>query len=260
MSYGDNPTRRPLPPPSGAPVDLPTPPGFGTAWPAPTVPGGPKRPHRRTDPWAFVAIGLVVVIGLGAALVVLRRDDKQGPCEAGTKWRQAPTNRTEGTPLSTGTEAGIIAGGALIGFSSRTEAAAMGHVDDFVSVGRSEFDAIDRVPREGLLFRERSSTGVPGRYFYSAEGAVFEVRNLRGLGAVGLTPSNAIPIPRDGLDSARRIPPTGTLLRIGDDDTTWVIDGGARRFADSVCDNARRPPLPADRHLLDAIPIAPSQH
>ena len=200
-----------------------------------------------------------MVIGLGAALVVLRRDDKQGPCEAGAKWEQAPTNRTEGTVLSSGTQAGIVHGGALIGFPNQQEAAAMGHVDDFVAIEPSEFDAIDRVPREGLLFRERSSAGEPGRYFYSAAGAVFEVRNLSGLDAVGLTPSNAIPIPRNGLDGARRVPPTGTLLRVGGEDDTWVIDGGARRLADSVCDDALRSPLPADRDLLDDIPVAPGE-
>jgi hypothetical protein len=217
------------------------------------------RPPRRTDPWAFVAIGLIVVIGLGAALYALRRgrDGAKGPCEAGAKWAQAPTNRTEGTVLSSGSEAGIVHGGALIGFPSQAEAAAMGHVDDFVAIDRSEFDAIDRVPREGLLFRERSIAGEPGRYFYSAAGAVFEVKHLRGLQAVGLTPSNAIPIPRHGLDSARRVPPTGTLLRIGGEDDTWVVDGGARRIADRVCDDALRSPLPADPTLLDAIPLAP---
>jgi hypothetical protein len=40
---------------------------------------------------------LIVVTGLGAALYALRRDDPKGPCEAGVKWAQAPTNRTEGT-------------------------------------------------------------------------------------------------------------------------------------------------------------------
>jgi hypothetical protein len=248
---GERPPRQPLPPPSGRPVDLPHPPGE-TAFDA-----APLRPRRRTDPWAFVAIGLTVVIGLGAAFVVLRLDDAKGPCEAGAKWEQAPTNRTEGTVLSSGSEAGVVHGGALIGFPDQQEAAAMGHVDDFVAVSQSEFDAIDRVPREGLLFRERSTGGRPGRYFYSAAGAVFEVKNLSGLAAVGLTPSNAIPIPRNGLDSARRVPPTGTLLRIGDQDDTWVVDGGARRVADRVCDNGLRSPLPADRDLLDAIPVAP---
>jgi hypothetical protein len=230
---------------------LPTPPG------ATPVDAVPVRSRRGADPWAFVAIGLIVVIGLGVALFVLRPDDKHGPCEAGAKWEQAPTNRTEGTVVSSGTEAGIVHGGALIGFPNQQEAAAMGHVDDFVAIEPSEFDAIDRVPREGLLFRERSSAGEPGRYFYSAAGAVFEVRNLSGLDAVGLTPSNAIPIPRHGLDAARRVPPTGTLLRIGGEDDTWVIDGGARRLADSVCDDASRAPLPADHDLLDDIPVAP---
>jgi hypothetical protein len=250
---GERPPREPLPPPSGRRVDLPTPAG------ARPVEAVPVPPRRRTDPWAFVAIGLIVVIGLGAALFVLRQDDTKGPCEAGAKWEQAPTNRTEGTVLSSGTEAGIVHGGALIGFPNQQEAAAMGHVDDFVAVDQPEFDAIDRVPREGLLFHERSSAGAPGRYFYSAAGAVFEVGDLSGLDAVGLTPSNAVPIPRNGLDAARRVPPTGTLLRIGGEDETWVVDGGARRIADSVCDDPLRAPLPADPGLLDAIPVAPRE-
>jgi hypothetical protein len=86
--------------------------------------------------------------------------------------------------LSSGSEAGIVHGGALIGFPDQQEAAAMVHVDDFVAMDQSEFDAIDRVPREGRLFRERSSAGQPGRYFYSAAGAVFEVKHLNGLAAV----------------------------------------------------------------------------
>ena len=56
-----------------------------------------------------------------------------------------------------------------------------------------------------------------------------------------------------------RAPPTGTLLRVGGEDDTWVVDGGARRLADSVCDDARRSPLPADRDLLDDIPVAPGE-
>jgi hypothetical protein len=213
---------------------------------------------RPTKSWFFALIGLVVVAVVVAGLVVaLRPDGTKVPCEAGRKWEQAPTNRTEGTVLSSGSEAGIVHGGALVGFPNQQEAAAMGHVDDFISIDQSEFDAIDRVPREGLLFRERSSAGRPGRYFYSAAGAVFEVKNVNGLGAVGLTPSNAIPIPRNGLDSARRVPPTGTLLRIDGEDDTWVVDGGARRVADRVCANALRSPFPADRDLLDAIPVAP---
>ncbi len=73
---------------------------------------------------------------LNDATCRLRRDDAKGPCEAGAKWEQAPTNRTEGTVLSSGTQAGIVHGGALIGFPNQQEAAAMGHVDDFVATVR----------------------------------------------------------------------------------------------------------------------------
>jgi hypothetical protein len=148
-------------------------------------------------------------------------------------------------------------GGALIGFPNRDEAAAMGLTTDFVVISKTEFDAIDRVPREGLLFHERSTRERSGRFYYSAAGAVFEVAAPNNVRRLGLSASNAVPIPAFGLDSARRIPPTGTLLQQSGQDETWVIDGGGRRRAGNLCTDAHVAELPSGPKVLDPIPIVP---
>ena len=216
------------------------------------------RARRRRNRW-LVPVGAgvlsVLIIGLIAELA-LKRDTAAVACEPGVAWEQRPTNRPEGTPLLTGTQAGIVHGGALIGFPNQQEAAAMGHVSDFVQVTQREFDSIDRVPRQGLLFRERSIPGAKGRYFYSAGGAVYQVRDLRSLSSLSIRPRDAIVIPIDGLDGARRVPPSGTLIRVHGAHKTWAIDGGSRRRARHVCNGARTVALPRDRNLLAAIPLS----
>lgn len=208
--------------------------------------------------WIPITVGLVAVLSVGLFAFAFNRDKKPIACESGAKWQQRPTSRIDGTVLSNGAaEAGIVWGGALIGFPSQQEAAAMGHTNDFVVVSNAEYHSIDSVPREGLLFRERSIPRQPGRYYYSGGGAVYEVANPTTVRALGITPSNAIAIPINGLDSARRIPPTGTLLRLSGRRTTWVIDGGGRRRTESVCDGARTVILPGDPRVLGGIPTIP---
>ncbi len=112
-----------------------------------------------------MTVGLVAVLSVGLFAFAFNRDKKTVVCESGVKWQQRPTSRIDGTVLSNGAaEAGIFWGGALIGFPSQQEAAAMGHTNDFVVVSNAEFHSIDSVPREGLLFHERSTPSQPGRW------------------------------------------------------------------------------------------------
>jgi hypothetical protein len=215
-------------------------------------------PSRRRWGWIPLAGGLFAIAGIGLFALALR-DDEAPACEAGVSWQQRPTNRQEGTLLSTESEAGIMHGGALIGFPNPDEAAAMGLTTGFVVISNDEFHAIDRVPREGFLFRERSTAERPGRFFYSAGGAVYEVDDPANLGDVDLSERNAIPIPAFGLDGARRVPPAGTLLRVSGEQRTWVVDGGGRRTAEHLCDGARVVMLPSDPAVLHEIQVLPER-
>lgn len=226
-------------------------------------PPPPSRPaQRRRRAWiALVVAALVVVAAAGAGGFLAGRREA-GPCEAGVKWTQRPTNRIDGSLLNLGSQAAIVQGGARIGFPSPEEAAAMFALDqspvDFKEVTQEEWDSLDTVPREGLVFRERPHADGPNRYYYSAGGAVFQVRDPEALEEIGVDPNTAIVIPSFGLDGTRRVPPTGTLLR-RDDDETWVIDGGSRRTADRVCDGARVVTLPRDELVLEEIPTMPDR-
>jgi hypothetical protein len=123
-------------------------------------------------------------------------------------------------------------------------------------INEREFDALDRRPRDGSLLKER---GYPdgGRLFYSVAGATFEIRDPDSLAAIGVDPAAAVLVPHNGLDTAPRAPRSGTLLHVQGTDTTWVVDGGARRVAGDVCRGARVAILPHSAGVLDAIPVAP---
>ncbi len=268
VALNPTPSSTSLPPPTGPPVALPPPSNPRISASLPTEPPEtlpePREMEARTQTprrgwsWIAISLGLIAILSVGLFAFAFNRDKDPVVCESGVKWRQQPTPRIDGTAISNGVaEAGIIWGGALIGFPSREEASAMGHMNDFVVVSEREFNSIDRVPREGLLFRERSIPGRPGRYYYSAGGAVYEVSDPNAVRALGIAPSDAIAIAINGLDGARRIPPTGTLLRADGRETTWVVDGGGRRRAENVCDGARTVVLPSDRNVLAGIPTIP---
>jgi hypothetical protein len=152
-------------------------------------------------------------------------------------------------------QVGIILGGARIGFPNSDEFTAMGYTS-YTPLQPKDFDAIDLAPRDGLLFHERQSAAGPGHVYYSAGGAIFEIRHQEALGPSGLALKKAITIPVHGLDGAPRIPDSGTLLRIKGRQRTWIIDGGARRPVTNVCRDARVNVLPADSEILSDIRTA----
>lgn len=217
----------------------------------------PEARHR-FRPWV-AAVGAVVLVlsTVGAAGYVLRQNEN-GKCAAGVRWRQRVTTQPEQALIGVQPEpiVGIVIGGALIGFPSAAEFAAMGFTD-FNEISRKEFDSIDRVPEEGLLLHERDLPDRPGRYYYSAGGAIFQVRDLVALESIDVDPATAVLIPRFGLDGAPRNPPNGTLLRPRGDDRTWVIKRGVRKVATDICDGARIVVLPRDPQMLADIPTAP---
>jgi hypothetical protein len=211
---------------------------------------------------AALAAGVAVVLAIGIVFVATRdTGDPPGICEDGMRWQQHGTTIQDGTPVvreddGTGPpRAGVLQGGALLAIPDPAEGAAMGFTS-YRAVPASEFDALDRRPRDGTLLKER---GYPdsGRLFYSVAGATFEIRDPRKLRAIGVDPDAAVVVPHNGLDTAPRAPRSGTLLHIQGTDQTWVIDGGARRLAGEICRGARVATLPNSRGVLDAIPIAP---
>jgi len=241
---------------SGVDAGEMTPEGASASSPPATTPPVASRERRGRAPWMFaLAIGALAVILGSVGAVLVSRDHADGPCELGVRWRQRAAAWPDGTALRTDRRAGIVEGGALIAFQSRDEATAMGHVDDFVEIAGAEFDAIDRVPRERMLFRERTVLGVGGRYYYSGGGAIFEVGDPESLAPLGIDLASAVEIPVDGLRHAGRVPPSGTLLRIAGEDQAWVVANGKRHGAGRACDRARVVVLPRDRRVLDAIPI-----
>jgi Taurine catabolism dioxygenase TauD, TfdA family len=154
-------------------------------------------------------------------------------------------------------EVAIIRGGARIGFPSGDEFSAMGFTN-YVPISEVDYTAIDLAPRDGLLFQERAFDGGPGRFYYSGGGAVYQVRDVATLRAVGVDADSPVEIPAHGLDGAPRIPETGTLRRPRGGETTWIIDGGARSEVTDACADARVVVLPGDSQVLDEIPIGPA--
>lgn len=253
----------PQPPPSLHPDPRTVPPEVATRQnqavgpPVGTIEASTPR-RRRKIGWL---IAVLVLIGTSTGAYVIGRGstDDATPiaCERGTTWSQAPNPYPEGTLLSMSeptSRAGVVHAGALIGFSGQAEADAMG-ATDFTELPASEYEALDRRPRQGLLFRERAHAGASGRYFYSAAGTVFIVRNTAALRAFGLDTYFPVVVPDRGFDSTAGSPPKSrTLLRLQGSTTTWVIDGGSRRKA-RTCRGANIVSLPADPKILDGIPI-----
>ncbi len=254
----------PQPQPTPHPIPRPVPPEAATqqnqAAPPPTGPIEASTPHRRRNIGWLIAILVVTATSTGAYVIGRGSTDDATPiaCERGTNWSQAPNPYPDGTLLSMSVptpRAGVVHAGALIGFSSKAEADAMGAID-FKEIPASEYEALDRRPRQGLLFRERLHAGASGRYFYSAAGTVFMVHNTASLRTFGLDPQSPVVVPDRGFDATAGSPPKSrTLLRLKGSKTTWVIDGGARRIA-RACRGANIVQLPADPKILDGIPIA----
>ena len=207
---------------------------------------------------AVVGGVLLLVTGALGGMIVLRALDGPGAaaCDAGVRWRQRSSPFRDGTAVGNteSNKVAVIQGGARVGFPNPGEFAALGY-DEYLPIPEEELAALDTAPRDGLLFRERQFREGPGRLYYSAGGAVYQIRDETALLATRLDPATAIVIPAQGLDGAPRRPPTGTLLRLEGSRTTWVLDGGARRVATDVCTGARVNVLPADERALDDIPI-----
>lgn len=218
----------------------------------------PSPAARRRRRWIGPVIALVVVVAaVGTVGFLTGRADERGVCEAGVRWEQRPSPFRDGTLIrvSSRLKAAVIQGGARLKFPDKREADAM-LASDFRDVTSAEWDALDTVPSEGLVLRERPHKGGTNRVFYSAGGAVYEIHDPETLRGIGVDPSRAIVIPTDGLSQSRKVPPTGMLLRRKGDDTTWVITGARRQAAGELCDGARVITLPRDESVLDAIPLA----
>jgi hypothetical protein len=233
---------------------------------ATTPSGRPAKETRRLSwPWIFVAAAAAFAIALIVGLIAQGADDSRskspvlpaGPCSAGARWQQKFAPYAEGTVVvvNAPSEAAVILGGARVGFPNPEEFAAMGYTT-YTPVQAKDFDAIGLAPRDGLFFHERVSDAGPGHVYYSAGGAVYEIRDRQLLATARQSPKKAIRIPVHGLDGAPRIPKTGTLLRVKGTKRTWIIDGGARRAVANVCSDARVNILPADSHILDDIPTS----
>lgn len=250
--------------PTKHPIPRPVPPEAATQQNQgarrPTGPIEASTPRRRRKIGWLIAIFVLIGTSTGAYVIGRGSTDDATPiaCERGTTWSQAPNPYPEGTLLSMSVptpRAGVVHAGALIGFSSQAEADAMGAID-FKEIPANEYEALDRRPRQGVLFRERVHDGANGRYFYSAAGTVFIVHNTASLRAFGLDPQSPVVVPDLGFDAIAGSPPKSrTLLRPKGSTTTWVIDGGSRRIA-RACRSANIVQLPADPKILDGIPIA----
>ncbi|MGZ6978831.1 MAG: protein kinase domain-containing protein, partial [Acidimicrobiia bacterium] len=241
----------PLPPREGGP------PAGSMGEPTEVTParGGSARRTRR------IVLGLAVVGLVAIAGFVIANSNDSGQsaagCERGTRWQQRTSPYLDGTVVSSDGRVGVIEGGALIGVRSPDELASSGlSAAPTMSLTSDEFAAIDTVPRDGLILRERQSEGSPGRTYYATGGAVYQVRRTNSLEQLGLNPAHATTIPAYGLDGATRKPPSGTLLKVQGDRNVWVIDGGARHQATSVCGGAKVNFLPGDPHVLDEIPVS----
>lgn len=232
-----------------------------------------STPRRRRWPWV---VGAVIALGAlvgGAAWVVNfntggdatnsnnATDTKpSGPCDPGVRWQQKYSPYADGALVGAPdiTEVGMIQGGARIGFPNPSEFAAMGFTS-YVPLPTAEYLGIDLAPRDGMPLRERTNETGPGRIFYSAGGAVYQVRDITALRSMGIDPSSAAIVPVNGLDGTPRRPKTGTLLRLQGSRRTWIVDGGVRRLSMNVCQGARLNVLPNDPKILDEIPIGPVQ-
>ncbi len=183
---------------------------------------------------------------------------KSGPCETGTRWQQKFSPYADGALIGVTElpEVAIIRGGARVGFPNPNEFAAMGF-NSYVPVSAEDYTSIDLAPRDGLLFQERAFEDGPGRFYFSAGGAVYQVRDREALRAFGIDVENPIEIPAHGFDGAPRVPKTGTLLKLDGPRQIWIVDGGARRPITNACGNARINELPNDSRVLDEIPVAP---
>ena len=223
--------------------------------PETTIRSPPVGRRRRI---AAVATVLVIAAG-GTALALSESDDPAGACDNGVRWAQTFSPYADGQLIVTkdDTGAAVIQGGARLNFPSPEEYEALVGDASNLRITRSAFDALGTAPKDGLLLRERADSGNTGPLFLSAGGAVFRVRDTATLRGVELDPDAAIVVPSHGLDGTPRTPVTGTLLRRDDSKSVWVIDGGARRLSQNVCAGARINVLPADRHILDDISIAP---
>ncbi len=216
---------------------------------------------------AVAVAGIGIGIGIVALVLVLmqRSDDSPeskpgpattGPCETGTRWQQKFSPYADGALIGVTElpEVAIIRGGARVGFPSAKEFAAMGFTS-YVPVSAEDYTAIDLAPRDGLLFQERAFEDGPGRFYFSAGGAVYLVSDREALRAFGIDVENPIEIPSHGFDGAPRVPKTGTLLKLDGRRQIWIVDGGARRPITNACGNARINVLPNDSRALDEVPV-----
>ena len=226
----------------------------------PRPPESPDGRPRTRPGWRWLIAGAVIVAALAGGLVYVatsndNRTSDSAPCEPGVLWQQRTSPYADGTVIGVQArpEVSIIRGGARIGFPSADEFAAGGFTS-YTPIAAADYDAIDLAPRDGMVFRERAFSNGPGRRYFSAGGAVYQVRSRSALLASGID-ARPIRIPAHGLDGAPRIPQTGTLLHVAGTRNTWVIDGGARRTTDNVCRNARINELPGDARILGEVPV-----
>jgi hypothetical protein len=239
--------------PRRRPVDPPPPPPE-----APRRTGTPPRRNRRVV--VSVISGLVLAALVAVAGIAVANSNGAGDltsCVRGKLWQQQRSPYIDGTVVSSDGRVGVMAGGALIGVQSAEEFAAAGLADQPIrEITPREYSSLDAEPRDGLVLGERQSPGSPGRLFYATGGAVFQVQDPEALRKLALDPDRPTIIPAHGLDGAARVPASGTLLRVHESDTTWLIQGGARRATTGVCSEANVNVLPADPHILDAIPVS----
>jgi hypothetical protein len=231
---------------------------------APVPPAQRDSEHSGGRRWIIPVAALIAVATLLFAFGgVLGGSDGSGDahplCDPGIEWHQHQSPYVDGQLVGTPDQGkvAIVFGDARFGFPNAAEYVSLVGDKTYLTITPAEFDAISIAPRDGLLVRERTfDSRAPGRLFLAMGGAVYQVHNPRSLAKIGLNPGSAFEVPTQGLDGTPRIPETGSLLRIGDEQQVWVISGGVRKVASDICPGARINELPSDPHILDEIPKA----